>query len=221
MKIGQKCYLCEQPATTFDHIPPKSLFPKDFQHKGVKVPACSSCNNDTSKDDEYLRDYFAMTGWNKEARQVFIEKVKPSYMRPYAMTQPITKHQRILNSMAKVDIKTPNGIFLKKATAMRMKGDRIEKSLKKIIKGIYFYLYKKSIPDNYSLKVYFQPIDIGVDLLNEAKKSGALRVGRYGNSFSYMGFIAKEDEFVGVWWLSFYQTHEAIIMIDSPNKLFG
>src|SRR5687768_334768 len=96
---GQKCYLCGKPATTFDHIPPKSLFPKNFQYKGIKVPACKDCNNATSKDDEYLRDTFAITGWSKEARQVFLEGVRPSYMRPYAMMQQVTKHQRILNSL--------------------------------------------------------------------------------------------------------------------------
>ena len=168
MKTAQTCYLCQAPATTFDHIPPKSLFPKDFQYKGVKVPACKSCNNATSKDDEYLRDCFAMTGWNKEARQVFVEN-----------------------------------------------------ALKKIVKGLHFHRYKKSIPDNYTLKVYFQPTDIGLNLLDEAKKKGALNAGRFGNTFCYMGFNVREDEFVGIWWLSFYQTHAAILMVDSSNKLLG
>ncbi|OGH15254.1 MAG: hypothetical protein A2860_02380 [Candidatus Levybacteria bacterium RIFCSPHIGHO2_01_FULL_37_33] len=221
MKTAQTCYLCQAPATTFDHIPPKSLFPKDFQYKGVKVPACKSCNNATSKDDEYLRDCFAMTGWNKEARQVFLEGVRPSYLRPYAMMHQVTKHQKILNSMAKIDIKSPSGIFLRKVTAMKMKSDRVENALKKIVKGLHFHRYKKSIPDNYTLKVYFQPTDIGLNLLDEAKKKGALNAGRFGNTFCYMGFNVREDEFVGIWWLSFYQTHAAILMVDSSNKLLG
>ena len=221
MKKAEKCYICGKPATTFDHIPPKSLFPKDFQYKGVKVPACKGCNNATSKDDEYLRDCFSMTGWNKEARQVFLEGVRPSYLRSYAMLQKVTKHQKILDSMSKIDIKTPSGIFLKQVTGMKMKSDRIENALRKIVKGIYYHRYKKSIPEDYTLKVYFQPTDIGTELLNEAKKKGALNAGRYGNVFSYMGFTVSEDEFVGVWWLSIYQTHAAIIMVDSPSKLFG
>lgn len=221
MKKDQKCYLCGNPATTFDHIPPKSLFPKDFQYKGMKIPACEECNNASSKDDEYLRDCFSMTGWNKEARQVFLEKVRPSYIRPYSLMQPVTKHQRILNSMEKIDIRTPNGIFLNTVTGMKMKSSRVENSLRKIVKGIYFSRFNKSIPNEYTLKVYFQPADIGLALLDEAKKKGALNAGRFGNVFCYMGFNAKEDEFVGIWWLSFFQTHAAIIMIDSPDKLLG
>jgi len=221
MKKVEKCYLCGLRATTSDHIPPKSLFPKNFQYKGLKVPACNKCNNDTSKDDEYLRDVFSMTGWNKEARQVFLEGVKPSYTRLYARLQRVTKHQRILNSMEKIDIKTSNGIFLKEVTGMKMKSDRVKNSLKKIIRGIYFHTYKKSIPNKYKLTVYFQPKDIGIDLLEIAKKKKGLNVGRFGNTFLYMGFSVKQDEFVGVWWLSFYQTHEVIVMVDSPKKLFG
>lgn len=221
MKKKQLCYLCGVEASTFDHIPPKCLFPKNFQYKGIKVPACKRCNNKSSKDDEYLRDCFAITGQNKEARQVFLERVRPSYIRLYSRIQKVTKHQRILNSMARIDLKTPGGIFLGKVTAMKMKGDRIESSLKRILKGIYFSRYKKSIPDSYTFKVYFQPVDIGLELLNEAKKKGALNAGRFGNVFSYMGFGIKEDEFVGIWWLSFYQTHGAIVIVDSPSKLFG
>ncbi|MFA6297510.1 MAG: hypothetical protein WC629_03010 [Candidatus Paceibacterota bacterium] len=221
MKKNDICYLCGKPATTYDHIPPKSMFPKDFQYKGIKVPACRDCNNATSKDDEYLRDCFAMTGWNGEARKVFLEKVRPSYMRPYATLQKVTKHQRILNSMQKIDVKTPNGIFLEEVTGMKMKSDRIESALRKITKGIYFNRFRKSIPNNYSMKVYFQPVDIGHELLDLAKKKGALNAGRFGDVFSYMGFITREDEYVGIWWLSFYQTHAAIIMVDSPKKILG
>lgn len=221
LRNGENCYLCGAVATTYDHIPPKSLFPKGFQYKGVKVPACKECNNASSKDDEYLRDCFAMTSGIQEARQVFAEGVRPSYLRPYSTMQQVTKHQRILNSMAKINVTTPNGIVIKQVTGIKMKSDRIENALRKIVKGIYFNRYRKSIPENYTLKVYFQPADIGLELLDIAKKKGGLNVGRFGNIFSYMGFITKEDEFVGVWWLSFYLTHQAIVIVDSPEKIFG
>jgi len=221
MKNGETCYLCGAIATTYDHIPPKSLFPKNYQYKGVKVPACKSCNNATSKDDEYLRDSFAMTGWNNEARQVFLEGVRPSYMRPYAMKKPVTKHQRILNSMAKVDVKTPNGILLKQATAMKMKMDRVNSSLEKIVRGLYAYHHKFPIPKDYIFEIYFQPPDILASFIKEAQEKKALEGARFGNTFSYMHTRIREDRFVSIWWLSFYQTHEAIVLVDSPKRLLG
>lgn len=221
MNKEEKCYLCGAPASTYDHVPPKSLFPKDFQYKGLKVPACKNCNNASSKDDEYLRDCFVMTGWNKEARQVFLEGVRPSYMRPYSRIQSITKHQRILNSMAKVNIKTPNGIFLKEVTAMKMKMSRINSSLKKIVRGLYFYHHKFAIPNDYNFTVYFQPPDILASFIKEAQEKKALEGAIFGNTFSYMHVRIREDRFVSIWWLSFYQTHAVIVLVDSPDKVIG
>lgn len=86
----KNCYLCGKEATTFDHIPPKGLFPKNFQYKGIKVPSCKTCNNESSKDDEYLRDCFTISGHNKAARQVFLDTVRRSYLRPYSQLQTVT-----------------------------------------------------------------------------------------------------------------------------------
>ena len=220
MKVSKKCFVCGSEADTFDHIPPRSMFPKNFQHKGVKVPACKKCNNKTSKDDEYLRDVFSMTGFNKDAHKVFIEKVRPSYTRLYSRLQKVTKHQRILDSMGKIDIKSPNGIFIKQAMGMKMDSKRVNRILAKVVKGLHFNRFKKSIPDDYSIKIYFQPVDIGKDLIDEARRKKALSAEKFGNTFSYMHLTVKEDDFVGVWWLSFYQTHGVIIIVDSPEKLF-
>ena len=48
------CVYCGEPATTEDHVPPKNLFPSNTTGL-IKVPACLSCNNDSSKDDEFFR----------------------------------------------------------------------------------------------------------------------------------------------------------------------
>ena len=59
MQKGQICYLCGiNPANSADHVPPQSLFPKDHQVKGYKLPACSKCNNFLHLDEEYIRDRF-------------------------------------------------------------------------------------------------------------------------------------------------------------------
>lgn len=57
-----ECYLCGQPATSDDHIPPKCFFPewKDvgngmvvFRSNLITLRACDDCNRGRSKDDEY------------------------------------------------------------------------------------------------------------------------------------------------------------------------
>ncbi|MBN8476125.1 hypothetical protein [Sulfuritalea sp.] len=54
------CVLCAiRPATTHDHVPPKGLF-KGLEAQLITVPACSTCNNGSSSDDEDLRFFISV-----------------------------------------------------------------------------------------------------------------------------------------------------------------
>lgn len=48
-----------RPATTHDHVPPKELF-KGLEAQLITVPACSTCNNGSSSDDEDLRFFISV-----------------------------------------------------------------------------------------------------------------------------------------------------------------
>src|SRR5438309_918942 len=50
---GLPCVYCRRPATTKDHVPPRSLFPAGVQL--ITVPCCEECRKIQSKDDEYIR----------------------------------------------------------------------------------------------------------------------------------------------------------------------
>src|SRR5438132_859881 len=49
-----ECCYCGRPATTRDHVPTRKLFPQPRPSDLITVPACSVCNNSSSKDEEYL-----------------------------------------------------------------------------------------------------------------------------------------------------------------------
>jgi hypothetical protein len=57
----ERCYMCDLPATTVEHVPPKCLFPKakdmpgiDLRKNLVTVPSCTFHNCGKSDDDEFL-----------------------------------------------------------------------------------------------------------------------------------------------------------------------
>jgi len=53
------CVICGiSPATTDEHVPPRGFF-KGLSGQFLTVPACISCNNGSSKDDEELRFYIS------------------------------------------------------------------------------------------------------------------------------------------------------------------
>lgn len=57
----QLCVLCgARPATTVDHVPPRSIFPKPRPSDLVTVPACFHCNNSQSKYDEEFRVFVSI-----------------------------------------------------------------------------------------------------------------------------------------------------------------
>jgi hypothetical protein len=50
------CYMCESPATTREHVPPRSFFPQGFRTNLWTVPSCERHNLDNSMDVEYVRN---------------------------------------------------------------------------------------------------------------------------------------------------------------------
>jgi hypothetical protein len=53
------CYACDQPATTKEHAPPYSFFPKGKRQNLITVPSCSVHNCDNAPDVEYVRNAIA------------------------------------------------------------------------------------------------------------------------------------------------------------------
>jgi hypothetical protein len=49
------CYVCGKPATSVEHVPPRSFFPKEHRTSLITVPSCNEHNQIKSKDDEYIR----------------------------------------------------------------------------------------------------------------------------------------------------------------------
>jgi hypothetical protein len=50
------CYMCDSPATTREHVPPKSFFPRGHRNMLITVPSCARHNSDNSMDVEYVRN---------------------------------------------------------------------------------------------------------------------------------------------------------------------
>lgn len=208
------CYLCGvNPATSWDHTPPKSLFPTASQIKGHKLPACSDCNNLLSKDEEYIRDYFTIAGHHPAARQVFLEGTKRSYLRPYELVKTVTKLDRINRDLVPVKVVTPGGVVVGMETGIKIDTRRVKPVVVKITKGLYWYHTKQRIPDDYHYDFYFQPPDVLPALLERKTPL----VGRFGDVFCYKGILSKDDQFTGIWWVAFYRTFGAIVVVENPR----
>lgn len=85
------CAICGiRPATTRDHVPPKSLFVKPYPQDFITVPACDLCNNGSSVVDEDFRTYLSMTiGQKTDAAKKLWMQAKKSLKRRKSTRQAI------------------------------------------------------------------------------------------------------------------------------------
>jgi hypothetical protein len=78
------CYMCDAPAVSREHVPPKCIFPEDAQFRInlIKVPSCDVHNLQKSNEDELLRHVLVCApGTNNLARHILERSVMPAFNR--------------------------------------------------------------------------------------------------------------------------------------------
>jgi hypothetical protein len=82
----ETCYMCDKPATTREHSPPIGFFPDSRRVNLITVPSCKTHNNDNSFNVEYTRNIIVTDIHTTDiAREMFAEKVLPSYRRGHKL----------------------------------------------------------------------------------------------------------------------------------------
>jgi hypothetical protein len=121
--------MCEKPATGFEHVPPKSLFPRGGEYRKhlITVPSCDAHNSSKSKDDEYLRHVVVSApGANEFALKVADEALIPSFeRRPHIMKTFLDKVRLVAIGTAET-------------AAFQIDIRRFERAIDAIARGLYF-----------------------------------------------------------------------------------
>src|SRR5690606_38612967 len=84
----EQCYMCDEVATSVEHVPPKCLFPEikdsgvDLRVNLITVPSCEEHNCKKSHDDEFLMVSIAgMLGNNSIGYQHYNGKIQRALRR--------------------------------------------------------------------------------------------------------------------------------------------
>lgn len=103
--MPEQCYMCEQAATSREHVPPRCLFPEQKDTNGVDyrkglltVPSCDDHNCRKSSDDEYLM--MVMTGYfqnNAVAQNQIKSKITRAWVRAPAVPANIVKNPAVID----------------------------------------------------------------------------------------------------------------------------
>lgn len=131
------CYICGQPTTSQEHAPARCFFPKgEIKGELTKVDSCAKHNEDTSKDDEYVRNIIAMTiGNNEVALSHFLKSCVKSFIRSPKLLSATTKVRK------QVYYQEDGQKEIKPTYAFQIDRNRIDLVMRKIAYATYFKKY--------------------------------------------------------------------------------
>ena len=208
-KLTNKCYLCgKEGACSRDHVPPKSLFPKEVR-KIIKknlltLPAHSSCNNSFHQDDELFRNLIIAHSYTTEqGRLAWDNIVVPSFKKnPGARIELLKRFERRFIKDELLGAYVYTGV-------LKWEGSFIRKQIERINRGLYFHKFKQplalNIPISYRL---YDNINIlskiiqGFYEINIPQKWNHIIPG----FFTYFFEMAEDDDRKGLSVLIFYDS---------------
>lgn len=206
------CYWCGEPSTSKDHVPPQNLFPEGHRKNLIKIDACKKHNEEFSKLDERMRYHMTVMGDEVIARQHYESKTLKGLMRPQGMGLTMDLAQNSFNDR-------------KGKKWQRDSTDSFDLYFEKIIRGLFFYHYKKHISGStsyFSNKMQHFTMSANAHFyyhLLEDDLSDNWINGSSENKevFSYKYFYSEtEDRFFTV--MMFYGVHKVIGVSLPPGK---
>ena len=203
------CSICgKERELTREHIPPKGIFIKPRPKNTITVFSCKNCNQNTKLDDEYFRFWVAAGAHpNSKLGAVWKNKVVgSSFKRSPALLKKIQDdHRKLLNHHAKTPLKTYDNEIVPDELLYRcymVDAERIDKVVRKIVRGLYFHHFSEPLPSNVDISLLFEPINI--DILKSIIIARKGMVGGKDGEFIYwFKFDDKEPSF-SRWVLFFY-----------------
>lgn len=208
-----ECAFCGQlNATTDDHIPPDCFYSDPKPSNLPTVKSCKKCNESASKDDEYF--LHTVLKYRKipqlpQARQ----QVDAMYR---AARNPNKKRytRKTLESFQKIELRSPSGLFLGRALTFKVKSARVERTIRRYIKGLYKYETGKRLPDNLKINVISNPdtihrmrsqLEKQIPLVSKTVQEGV---------FWYAWAQAIDDPNCSFWVLVFFDNFPIIAYIE-------
>ena len=126
------CYMCDKEKYSIEHAPPKSFFPPDMRINLTTVDSCQEHNEDTSLDDEYVRNLITMLIYgNATAYKQFSEKTIKPFKKSPALLQRTTEKQHPVNF---------NGT---QTVALEIDRDRVDLVMRKIAYALFYHKYNQ------------------------------------------------------------------------------
>ena len=213
--IGVCVYCGEKTNLTKDHVPPKNLFSKPRPSNLITIPSCFKCNSGASNDDEYFRMMLSLSIEASGHPEVY--KILPQILRSLNKTEKAGFSQAFYNTLQRVELLTPSGLYVGNAGKYSVDESRLNKVVRRLVLGLFYHENKYRLPNSYSVDIYSgwqlnksfpdAPDEIKCYFRNIYETIEVVTPKIIGdNVFSYkVSFPHSNDKNVSIWWITFFK----------------
>jgi len=198
-----RCSICGiRAATTHDHVPPKSIFPRPRLNDLVTVPACQECNMGASGFDEKFRVYLSLhVGLDTpDATRLWTQHAVKTFRHNNRL------RREILGKSQRVDMVTKAGIIIGEGYRFEWDSAAHDTTVDRTIRGLYFHHFGDSLGEKVRVQVHWHQ-----NLTKEIiELSSEWSMNSMGNDiFVYRFSRAVDQPLASIWLLQFYGRHWA------------
>ena len=128
------CYLCgKDGADTTEHVVPRCLYVGSLPSDVITLPAHERCNKSTSRDEEVFRNHISAAIPPENPGHALWAKTWKAIHRPEGAGMQSAFYAEMLNGLAPDD----DGVLRPSPVVARLKRERADWVLAKIVKGLY------------------------------------------------------------------------------------
>lgn len=198
-----RCVYCERTADTKDHIPPKGVFPDPRPSDLITVPACTSCNADFMKDDEYFKIHLGLRAdVQAEPRgQLLAHEVA----RAMGRSQASRFAARIRSTIRPPSAEELANGFPEGLLGQQPDTNRLMRTVARMIRGLHHHLTGLRIPSSYVVRgALIESFPEPQRSLALALMTGAVETELASGQFSFVTRASVDDVHTTSWLLVFF-----------------
>ena len=197
-RISASCAYCgSSPATTRDHVPPRSIFSRPYPADLTIVPCCNGCNEKWSPLDEEFRTALSMLAGvdTSGTRQLWKEKVLPGLHHNRRRKREILGQLR-----TKLWIQNRSTGKFEQSYVVYVEAGPYITMIQRITRGLYYREIGSRFPED---------VPISVDRLKNVTGFGEIlkhaKIRNFGSQFSFAFFFVEANPFDTLWLYAFHQ----------------
>lgn len=205
------CYFCGSPATSRDHLPPKTMFDDPKPTNLVTLPSCDQHNSQQSKDDEYFSVIIkTASASNPVAEKLILGGVVKRFLKRPALLHSLLQKSR------QVELRTSSGIIVGKAPAIEYDRSRITNVVERITRGFFFTICGSRLPRDCRVQVF--PINPKLDQAILKTMLAAPIHSIVPNVFEYRFLLEPREPYFSAW---FFQFYDQTLIVSFTEKSIG